>query len=213
MIAKVSRLWRMTMVILTIVALQLPLSAQEQLTVPKFEATGRIGFGTLKRFGDNYSDSGMTFGAGQVFRIYRRLGVGFEAERMTNLQPSAVRCGLVSCSGSAVEGVRSASLISFNAVYYISTTGRAAPFVLGSIGVLQSRSANAITFASANQGVIVQQPDETDRGVAIGFGGGVRIPLGGRLSLRPEIRLVDSTIRSRNNLSLIQTAVAVGYHW
>jgi hypothetical protein len=213
MIAKPDRLWRTMMVVLTIVALQLPVSAQEQLNVPKFEVMGRIGLGTLKRFGDNYSDSGMTLGAGSVFRIYRRLGVGLDAERIRNLQPAAVRCGLVSCTGSAVEGVRSASLISFNALYYIPVTGRAVPFVLGSIGMLQSRSANAVTFAGANEGVIVQQADETDRGVSLGFGGGVRIPIGGRLSLRPEIRLVDSTIRSRSNLNLIQTAVAVGYHW
>ena len=59
----------------------------------------------------------------------------------------------------------------------------------------------------------MQQADETDRGVSLGFGGGVRIPIGGRLSLRPEIRIVDSTIRSRSNLSLIQMAVAVGYRW
>jgi outer membrane protein with beta-barrel domain len=213
MIAKNGWSYRMTMLVLLVVALPWPLSAQEQLNLPKFEVTGRVGLGTLKRFGDNYSDSGMTLGAGAVFGVYRRLGVGFDAERIRNLQPAAVRCGLLSCSGSAVEGVRSASLISFNALYYFPVSGRTVPFVLGSIGMLQSRSANAITFAGTTTGVIVQQADETDRGVAIGLGGGVRIPIGARFSVRPEIRLVDSTIRSRSNLSLIHTAIAVGYHW
>ena len=37
--------------------------------------------------------------------------------------------------------------------------------------------------------------------------------LGGRLSLRPEIRIVDSTIRSRSNLGLMQMTIAVGYRW
>jgi len=59
----------------------------------------------------------------------------------------------------------------------------------------------------------VQQADETDRGVSLGFGGGVQIPIGGRLSLRPEIRIVDSTIRSRSNLGLMQMTIAVGYRW
>jgi len=213
MIANIGRFWWVTLVFLTIAAVPLAANAQEQLNVPKFEVTGRIGLGGLKRFGDNYGDSGMTIGIGQVLRIHRRLGVGFEAERIRNLEPSPVRCGLVSCSGSAVEGVRSASHFSFNVLYYLTGSGSATPFILGGVGILQSRSASAVTYAGTNSGVIVQQADETDRGVSLGFGGGVRIPIGGRLSLRPEIRIVDSTIRSRSNLSLIQMAVAVGYRW
>jgi hypothetical protein len=211
--ANIGRLGRMTLVVLTFAAAKLPINAQEQSNVPKFEVTARLGLGGLKRFGDNYSDTGMTVGAGQVFRIHRRVGIGFDAERIMKLAPSAVPCGLASCSGSAVEGVWSASHISFNVLYYIPGSGGATPFILGGIGMLQSRSARAVTFAGANEGLIVQQADETDRGVSLGVGGGVRIPIGRRLSLRPEIRVVDSTIRSRSNLSLIQTAVAFGYHW
>src|SRR5262245_42586284 len=104
MIANNTGFLRVILVIITGAALQLAANAQEQLSVPKFEVTGRIGFGGLKRFGDNYGDSGMTIGVGQVLRIHRRVGVGFEAERMRNLEPSVVPCGLVSCSGSAVQG-------------------------------------------------------------------------------------------------------------
>src|SRR5262245_22811932 len=119
--------WRLTMIVLAVLALTLPFNAQDQGNVPKFDVTGRLGPGTLMRFGDNYSDSGMTLGGGSVFRVHHRLGVGFEAERIRNLKPSAVRCGLVSCSGSAVEGVRSVSLISFNVLYYLPGSGRAVP--------------------------------------------------------------------------------------
>ena len=145
-------------------------------------------------------------------RIHRRVGIGFEAERVRNLEPSAVPCGLVACSGSAVHGVRSASHFSFNVLYYLAGSSRAAPFILGGVGMLQSRSASAVTYGGTNSGVIVQQADETDRGVSLEFGGGVRIPIGGRLSLRPEIRIVDSTIRSRSNLGLMQMTI-VGYRW
>jgi hypothetical protein len=114
--------------------------------------------------------------------------------------------------GAAVEGVRSASHFSGNFLYYFPASDSVEPYVLAGLGGLRSKSANAVTFAGEGFGRIVQLPDESETGLSLGFGGGLRIPVG-RLSIRPEFRLYDSSIRSRSNLALVQLGLVIGYRW
>ena len=180
----------------------------------RVELSGRVALGSLRIFGSNYSDSGTNLGAGIEFRAHRRFGIEFEVDRMMNVHPPSVPCGLnVPCVGAGVEGARSALHWSNNFLYYFPTSLGVEPYLLGGVGMLHSRSARAATFAGATEARIVQLSDTGDRGVSIGFGGGLRIPLGDRLSLRPELRLYDSSLRSRSNLGLGQFGVGLGVRW
>jgi hypothetical protein len=189
--------------------------AKQSIEPPyRVELAGRLGFGVVKIFGSNESDGGMNPGVAVELRVHRRFGLEFEADKMLNLDPPPVPCGLlVPCVGSAVEGTRSVFHYSGNFLFYFGQSGSLEPYVLGGVGGLRSRTAEAITFVGPTQGRIEQQPDRIDHGLSIGFGGGIRIRVGQRISLRPEFRLYDSSIRSRANLSLIQWAVLIGYKW
>ena len=181
---------------------------------PKVEVSLRIGLGSLRVFGSNYADDGTNVGISVETRVHPRLGLEFEIDRMLNLHPRPVPCGLsVTCTGSGVEGTRSAFHFSGNLLYYFRTSAGVEPYVVGGLGSLRSVRAHAITFVGPTEGRIVQQPNENDSGVSIGFGGGVRVPVGNRFTVRLEFRLYDSSIRSRSNLGLILAGVRLGYHW
>jgi hypothetical protein len=165
-------------------------------------------------FGSNEFDNAGNIGALFEFRVHPRVGVEFEGNKMLGLTPRAVPCSLsVPCTGSAVEGPRSAFHYSGNMLFYFSSAGRLQPYVLAGLGGLHSRTAHSVTLAGPAGARIIQEADTTDSGVSIGFGGGLRIPLGSRFSIRPDLRLYDSSIRSRANLGFIQIGVLAGYQF
>jgi hypothetical protein len=182
---------------------------------PRVEVTGRVGLGTLVRYGDDFTDSGAQVGAGAIFRVYRRIAFEVELSRIMNLNPVTQNCWYYQpCLIAGLEtGVRSSTLVSFGALYYFKTRSPIRPYAIGTIGMLRSRVADiSPVFAPPNPVTVISQ-DRIDRGVAMGFGVGVALPIAGGLSLRPEFRLQDASIRSRSNLALIQTGFTVGYAW
>jgi hypothetical protein len=180
----------------------------------RFELTGRLGFTNIGVLGSGEKDTAGNPGAGIEWRVISRISVEFEVDRTIGLNPRPVPCGLdVPCIGFAEEGVRTVTHFSGNALYYFASSGAVQPYVLAGVGALHSRSAKAITFVRGTFAEIVQQPDEKDRGVSIGFGAGLRIPLGVHFSVRPELRFYDASITSRSNLSMVQGAVGLGYQW
>jgi hypothetical protein len=49
--------------------------------------------------------------------------------------------------------------------------------------------------------------------VSLNVGGGLRIAAGSRFSLRPDVRFYDTSIRSRQNLSVVRTSVSAAFGW
>lgn len=185
---------------------------QEEARDYRTELKARLGLGNILILGSNEVDTGANIGGGIEVRAHPRLGIEFDATRMFNLAPTTVPCGLdVPCTGAAVEGVRSASHFSGNVLYYFRPSARVEPYVLGGAGALRSRSAKSITFRNLTSGRIVQQPDEVENALSLGFGGGIRAHIARRLSVRLEVRLYDSSLQSRQNLSLMQAALMLGY--
>ena len=176
------------------------------------EAGGSVAWGHTVRFGDQtFGDTpnlGLTLGA------RHETGLGFEVEvnKTFGLTPEPVPCsGVAPCVGEAVSGVRTTLITSGNVLYHFGGH-RVRPYVIGGIGVMWTEWAQSITFARGNVDEILQR-DERDTGMVISFGGGLRIQLTEHLSVRPELRVYDSTALSRSNLNLIRASVGIGVGW
>jgi opacity protein-like surface antigen len=169
--------------------------------------------GRLLRFGDNPIGSGPNFGAGAGLRHSSGLAVEFEYNRTLGLEPSPVPCAIlnVTCVGSARNGVLSAEVVSANVLYYFGRS-RVQPFVSGGVGALRSKNVSSIVWASETRAIFEEQ-EWSDTGLAVSFGGGLKVRLGSGFWIRPELRFYGGSIRSRANLSLFRPAVAAGYEW
>jgi opacity protein-like surface antigen len=174
------------------------------------EVFGSIGAGHLFRFNDQTFGDELNLGAGFGVRG-SRLGVEFEVNRLFGLTPGPAPCGIASCSGEGREGVMSATIASANLLYYLSSS-RIQPYVSGGLGGLWSESVHSTLTVVGNSGTITEQTDR-DAGLALNFGGGVRIGLHKSFSIRPEVRFYSSTAHSRENLSMIRTSIGAVFHW
>lgn len=142
----------------------------------------------------------------------QRIGVELEINRALGLEAEPARCGLaLGCEGAAREGLLDATLATAN-VYVRFPRGRVEPYIVGGVGGLWATSVSSVTTVRNGIGVM-SELEERDAGLAIGAGAGVDIKLTGRFSLRPEIRIYDSTAMSRANLAVIRTSVAAGWRW
>ena len=151
-------------------------------------------------------------GGGVRLPIARRIGIEVEVNRALGLQAAPARCGILGgCEGTAREGVLDATLATAN-VYVRFPHGRVEPFLIGGVGGLWTTSVNSLTRMRDGVGVMSEM-EQRDAGLAIAFGGGADVRLTRRLSVRPEVRVYDSTAMSRTNLAVIRTAVGVGYRW
>jgi opacity protein-like surface antigen len=178
-----------------------------------YDVHASAALGRLFRFEDNPIGSGPNFGAGFGLRHSSGLALEVEFNRTLGLEPSIAACGIVGipCEGSARNGVLSADVASAHVLYYFGRS-RVQPFVAGGVGALWSKNVSSILWASETRAVFEEQ-QWSDTGVALSFGGGFRIRLGGGFWARPELRFYGASIRSRANLSLFRPSVAVGYEW
>jgi opacity protein-like surface antigen len=94
----------------------------------------------------------------------------------------------------------------FANVVYRFSEGRTQPFVMGSAGLLRSETTHTFPF---NGTPTTFRSDEKD--FAWGGGGGVKIALTPRVSLRPQFRLVFS--EATGVMGLAAGSIGVGYHW
>lgn len=177
------------------------------------EVYASIGHGHLFRFDDNPIGGGPNLAGGIGLRHRSGLGIEFELNRTLGLSARAAPCGIVNlpCEGSARDGVTGATLFSGN-VSYEFTRARVRPYVIGGAGALRSTGYSSAIWVSDQRAVFREEP-WSDTGVAISFGGGLRIFLTRSLSLRPELRLYTATALSRANLSLFRPSLAVAWNW
>jgi opacity protein-like surface antigen len=159
----------------------------------KVEAFGSVGWAGLFRLDDSTSfGSSASPGAGIGVRLFKGLGLEVDVHGLR----------------TRGESVRSGMAVSTNAAYHFSTRHQAVqPYLLGGVGMLR-------THYSASTSVNPQAMTElTDTGWGVSVGGGVRVFLTPRVSLRPEVRYVGTLWRSKENLSETRAAALVAYHW
>jgi hypothetical protein len=106
-------------------------------------------------------------------------------------------------AGGPLEGT--ATGILGNVVYRFSE-GRTQLFVMGSVGLLRSETTHTYPF---NGTPTTFRSDEND--FAWGGGGGVRIFLTPRFSLRPQFRQIFS--EATGVIGLAAASIGIGYHW
>jgi opacity protein-like surface antigen len=169
--------------------------------------------GHLFRVGDNPVGSGPNLGTGIGLRHRSGLGVDVEVNRTLGLSAKPAACGVVNipCEGSAREGVTGVTIFSVN-VRYEFTRARVRPYVTGGVGAIRSKGFSAALSISEQRAVFSEQQWQ-DTGFAGNFGGGVRIGLSRRLSLRPELRVYNGVALSRANLSMFRPSVVLAYSW
>jgi hypothetical protein len=106
-------------------------------------------------------------------------------------------------AGGPLEGT--ATTIRGSVVYHFSE-GRKQVFVMASAGLLRSETTHTYPL-----GGTVTTVRSEDNGFAWGGGGGVRLFLTPRLSLRPQFRLVFS--EATGIMGLAAASIGIGYHW
>lgn len=141
------------------------------------------------------------------------LVIEFEADRTFGLEPKPAPCGLVNntCVGGGRYGPRQATVASFG-VHYRFRGNRVQPFLFAGVGTLRTTSFETITYTSTNPAVMVER-ESRDRGFGPDLGGGVRIVLSPHLAISPEIRWLDASLMSRENLAITRLGIPTAYAW
>jgi hypothetical protein len=175
------------------------------------------GLGHVFRFDD------ATYGnvpniSGGVALVHRSgWGLEVEANRSMGLTPKSSPCGIViegrpaSCIGDAHDGVESA-LVASAGVRYQFGSGRIQPYLTAALGILHSRSVWS-TASVVGPRVILTEEHVRDTGIGPDLGAGLRFRMGRRLSLSPEVRWLDASVRSRLNLAVTRLALRTAVTW
>lgn len=131
-------------------------------------------------------------------------GVGFRITARTSVEVDAMRARHErSIAGGPLEGTAAGV---FGNVAYHFAEGQAQVFVMGSVGFLRSETTHTFPFGGT---MTTLRSEVTD--FAWGGGGGVKVFLTPRFSLRPQFRLVFS--EATGVMGLAAGSIGVGYHW
>jgi hypothetical protein len=203
----------MRIVLVTISMLSLPALGwgQDRRWTPEVSAS--VGLGHVFRFDDEAF--GDPLNAGVTVAIAHRAGLVIElnAERVFGLDPKPAPCGLVNntCIGSGRYGPRQATVASL-AVHYRFKGTRVQPFLIAGVGMLRTESVHTTTFASTNPAMMVES-ESRDRGFGPDLGAGLRLILSPHVMISPEIRWLDASLLSRENLAITRLGIRTTYSW
>jgi len=193
-----------------LVVIALPRHAQAQASRPQGltrEVFVNFGVGRVFRFDDRSFGTGLDLGGGFAVRG-SRLGLECGVNRLSGFIQLLSPCTFPGCQGSSLS---SATLASANVLYYLGGT-RVRPYVTGGAGGFWSRATSNVVTVVGNVPTLTIVRDR-DAGVSLNVGGGLRIAAGSRFSLRPDVRFYDTSIRSRQNLSVVRTSVSAAFGW
>jgi hypothetical protein len=191
-----------------------PVSAQEIAARSwAVETSAAIGLGHVFRFEDRTYGNRVNAGGGVALVHVSGFALELAADRTLGLDPPATPCGLAdrACIGSGHDGPTDAIVASLGVQYRFNRT-RFQPYVTAGFGILWTRSLHSVTDARSNPAVISESPS-SDRGFGPDLGAGLRVPLGRGISLNPELRWLDASIMSRENLAVTRLSLRLGYEW
>lgn len=164
--------------------------------------------------GDDGLGSGMTLGGAVTIPVWSRLAIKVDAHRTFGPEPGERSCSsfpTIPCSGVGHYGVRDLVIWSGNGVYYFPGQ-RVQPYISGGLDVLHFEFLSDVTFTGGGQARITEsEQDHTTMGISLGAG--LRVPVGSRITITPEVKMYDGTILAGANLTQFRTSVAVGYRW
>lgn len=183
-------------VVSAICAACVPVAATAQPASSRIEVAGSAAATRVFRIEDQSFGTAINPGVSVEWRVLRKLGLGFEVNRVTGLEPRVVNCASlpgVTCIGIGREGVLAKTLMSPTAAWYFEGNPCVQPYVIGGVDVMSSRTVSSTTFGSQSVRTIVET-ENRDRGMGITAGAGVRVPIGSRLVLRPEWRIYDGSL-------------------
>src|SRR5262245_16532352 len=189
-----------------------PATAQTPARRDAGELFVSLGWAHLFRPEDRTFGDRPDIGGGLRLPLTRRLGVELEVNRVVGLSADAAPCGLIAgCGGTARDGFLDATLATAN-IYVRFGRGRVEPFFVGGAGGLWTTSVSSVTTVRNGVGAMTEVA-HSDLGLAIGGGAGLDIAVTPAFSVRPEVRIYDSSAMSRVNLGVIRASVAAGWRW
>lgn len=178
-------------VVLLVLLAAVPAAAQGQASRGELFA----GVGAARVGGDEGSrGNGPAVLGGLGVRVAPRVSIELDVMRATHERDLA---------GGPLEGTATGA---FGSVVYQVSRGRAQAFVMGSAGVLRSETTH--TYPVGGRPTTFRSDDSS---FAWGGGGGVKLFVAPRLSLRPQVRMVFS--ESTGTMGLATASVGIGYHW
>jgi opacity protein-like surface antigen len=209
--------WRPMLVVMALIAalaLSQPAAAQSGSGANDIrEASFSIGSGRLSH-GDDPLGSGLTLGGALTIPVMRRFAVRIDGHRSLGPNLNERSCASFPtspCTGVGRYGVRGLTIWSATGVYYFSP-GRAQPYVTGGLDVLDFTFVSDVTTFRGGQ-VTITDFEQQNTTMGITLGGGVRVAVGRRLSVTPEVRIYDGTILSGANLAQLRASIGVGYRF
>jgi len=174
---------------------------------PRLEIVASVAMGHVFRFDDRGFGNHGNFGAGIEVPVWHKLRIGAEINRTFGFEPTPAKCGSIlftrdqpmPCTGSAREGVSSATAGSITASYYFGKR-RFQPYLVGGLSILSAKELRSTSIVHTD---IVEFRENETRSTGIGptFGAGLRISVNRHISIRPEVRFIDGTAGSTLNLS------------
>ncbi len=177
------------------------------------EVSATVGAGHVFRFDDE--GFGTPFNAGAAIGVAHRTGflVEFGVEQVFGLEAKPAPCGLVdnTCTGGGRYGPYEAAVAAVT-VQYRFRGHRVQPFVLAGIGKLATSSFHTTTYAATRPAVMVESAS-SDSGFGPDLGGGLRLNVTRFLAVSPEVRWLDASLRSRENLAVARFGIRTTLTW
>ena len=165
----------------------------------KGEVSGSLGLGQFYH-GDDALGKGPDLAVGFGFRPFSGAlrGLGFEV--LGN------RCAFEKEWGNGYSHDGQMRSITGNALYHFGRS-RTQFYVVGGIGMLTADYVSINPYDPNHVGTV------KDSKMATNFGAGVKTRITSRISLRPELRVFDTTIGKGYNWSHVRLSIGLGYHF
>jgi hypothetical protein len=186
--------------------------AQDNRWIPEISAA--VGLGHVFRYSDEAFGDPLNVGAAVAIAHRSGLVVELELDRVFGLEPKFAPCGLVNntCIGDGRYGPREAGVASLGMHYRFKRGERIQPFLFAGVGVLWTASLHTTTFTRTHPAVMVES-ESRDRGFGPDLGAGLRISLSRHIAISPEVRWLDASLLSRENLAITRLGIRTAYSW
>jgi opacity protein-like surface antigen len=141
-------------------------------------------------------------------------GVEFAVNRTLGFSPDLAPCAIegTTCFGPTHQGIRSPTIASANLQYRFKAR-RVQPYVTAGIGVMRKKVVRSTGPIGGPDMLRQTEAEVSDTGFGPDLGAGIRLSLSRAISINPEIRWLEASLRSRSNLAVTRVAVRTAYSW